>query len=123
MPNNLLAILLGINLLGGYTIVSSLADIRYIECRLSGSKAGLSAAPAPVCNKLPGGFQGRRVVKYTAAGARSQLSGLESDIRSISSCIIILAAAAIPAGDRVELELRLRKSKTIFMVRPRFKGF
>ena len=87
-----LAILLGINLLGGYTIVSSLADIRYImnvELFRGVKLAFLLPLLLFVINYW--WFQrGRRSgqIHCWLAAPQSQLSGLGSDIRSISSPVL-----------------------------------
>lgn len=123
-----LAILLGLNLLGAYTIVSSLADIRYImnvEYFRGVKVAFLFPLLLFVINYLAV-FSGEEgVVRYTAGWLR----------RSPTYLALLLALVAVVAlyyyvgrsghtgGVGVSgLELRLREVlETIFTARPRFK--
>ena len=123
-----LAILLGINLLGGYTIVSSLADIRYImnvELFRGVKLAFLLPLLLFVINYLVV-FSGEEgVVKYTAGWLRRSPSYLALGLIFVALVALYyyIGRSGHTGGVTVsELELRLREVlETIFMVRPRFK--
>jgi hypothetical protein len=123
-----LAILLGINLLGGYTIVSSLADIRYImnvELFRGVKLAFLLPLLLFVINYLVV-FSGEEgVVKYTAGWLRRSPSYLALGLIFVALVALYyyIGRSGHTGGVSVsELELRLREVlETIFMARPRFK--
>ncbi len=123
-----LAILLGINLLGGYTIVSSLADIRYIMNveLFRGVKLAFLLPLLMFGINYLAVFSGEEgVVKYTAGWLRRSPSYL-----TLGLIFVLLVAVYYYVGRSghtggvavSELELRLREVlETIFMARPRFK--
>jgi len=123
-----LAILLGINLLGGYTIVSSLADIRYIMNveLFRGVKLAFLLPLLMFGINYLAVFSGEEgVVKYTAGWLRRSPSYL-----ALGLIFVLLVAVYYYVGRSghtggvavSELELRLREVlETIFMARPRFK--
>jgi hypothetical protein len=123
-----LAILLGINLLGGYTIVSSLADIRYImnvELFRGVKLAFLLPLMMFVVNYLVV-FSGEEgVVKYTAGWLRRSPSYLALALAFVAVLALYyyIGRSGHTGGVTVSsLELRLREVlETIFMARPRFK--
>lgn len=123
-----LAILLGINLLGGYTIVSSLADIRYImnvELFRGVKLAFLLPLMMFVINYLVV-FSGKEgVVKYTAGWLRRSPSYLALALAFVAVVALYyyIGRSGHTGGVTVSaLELRLREVlETIFMARPRFK--
>lgn len=123
-----LAILLGINLLGAYTIVSSLADIRYImnvELFRGVKLAFLLPLLMFGVNYLVV-FSGEEgVVKYTAGWLRRSPSYLALGLIFVAVLALYyyVGRSGHTGGVAVSaLELRLREVlETIFMARPRFK--
>jgi hypothetical protein len=123
-----LAILLGINLLGGYTIVSSLADIRYImnvELFRGVKLAFLLPLMMFIINYLVV-FSGEEgVVKYTAGWLRRSPSYLALALAFVAVVALYyyIGRSGHTGGVAVAaLELRLREVlETVFMARPRFK--
>lgn len=123
-----LAILLGINLLGAFTIVSSLADIRYImnvELFRGVKLAFLLPLLLFIVNYMVV-FSGEEgVVKYTAGWMRRSPSYLALFLAFIVVVALYyyVGRSGHTGGVAVSsLELRLREVlETIFMARPRFK--
>ena len=125
---NLTGYFVGINLLGGYTIVSSLADIRYImnvELFRGVKLAFLLPLMMFVVNYLVV-FSGEEgVVKYTAGWLRRSPSYLALALAFVAVLALYyyIGRSGHTGGVTVSsLELRLREVlETIFMARPRFK--
>lgn len=123
-----LVILLGINLLGAYTIVSSLADIRYIMNveLFRGVKLAFLLPLLMFAVNYLAVFSGEEgVVKYTAGWLRRSPSYLALGLIFVAAIALYyyVGRSGHTGGVAVSaLELRLREVlETIFMARPRFK--
>lgn len=123
-----LAILLGVNLLGAYTIISSLADIRYImnvELFRGVKLAFLAPLMLFVVNYLAV-FSGEEgVIRYIAGWLRRSPTyfALFLAFVAVLALYYYVGRSGHTAGVAVSgLELRLREVlETIFLARPRFK--
>lgn len=123
-----LAILVGVNMLGGYTIVSSLTDIRYImnvEYFRGVKIAFLLPLLLLGINYLACFTREEGVVPYLAAILRKSPSymALVLMLFALVALYLYVGRSGHTAGVGVSsLELRLREIlETIFLARPRFK--